>query len=201
VTLRIGLVGAGGNTRARHIPGFLALDDVEIVAVANRSRASGESIAADYGIAKVYDDWEALVAADDIDAICIGTWPNMHAPVTLSALAAGKHVLTEARMAMDLAEARRMHEASVSSDLVTMVVPAPLYLAYEPRLLEMLAAGDFGDVLEVSVSAMSGSYDPGGPLGWRQRRDLSGHNTMSVGIFNEVVRRYIGPERSVMAHG
>jgi len=201
VTLRIGLVGAGTNTRARHIPGFLALEDVEIVAVANRTRASAQAVARDYDIATVYDDWEVLVAADDIDAVCIGTWPYLHAPVTLRALAAGKHVLTEARMAMDLAEARSMYAASLASDRVAMVVPAPLYLRYEPRLLEMLAAGDFGEPLEVSVSAMYGSYDPGAPLGWRQRRDLSGLNTMSVGILNETVRRYVGHERTVVAHG
>ena len=201
MTLRIGLVGAGGNTRLRHIPGFMALDDVEIVAVCNRTRSSAEAVANDYGIPRIYDAWEALVAAADIDAVCIGTWPNLHGPVTLQALAAGKHVLTEARMAMDLAEARQMYAASSASDLVTMIVPAPYYLTHEPRLLEMVAAGDFGDLLEVSVSAMMGSYDPATPLGWRQRSDLSGRNTMSVGILNEVVRRYAGHERSVVAHG
>ncbi len=44
-TIRIGLVGAGANTRLRHIPGFQAIDGVELVSVANRSRESGQRIA------------------------------------------------------------------------------------------------------------------------------------------------------------
>ena len=56
-TIRIGLVGAGGNTTLRHIPGFREMDGVEIVSVANRSRASGQRIADAYGLPEVYDSW------------------------------------------------------------------------------------------------------------------------------------------------
>ena len=94
--IRIGLVGAGDNTRRKHIPGLLAQEGVELVAVANRRRESSERVARDYGIARVCDDWREVVDADDLDAIVIGTWPYLHCPVTLAALATGKHVLTEA---------------------------------------------------------------------------------------------------------
>ena len=50
------------------------------MSVANRSRESGERAAKEFGIAKVYDNWLDLVNADD--AICIGTWPYMHCPIT-----------------------------------------------------------------------------------------------------------------------
>ena len=113
--IRIGLVGAGQNTRYKHIPGLLAQEGVELVAVANRRRASSERVARDYGIARVCEHWRQVVEADDLDAIVIGTWPYLHCPVTLAALAAGKHVLTEARMAMNLAEAEMMLAASPSS--------------------------------------------------------------------------------------
>ena len=96
-TIRIGIVGAGANTKEKHIPGFQALDGVEIVSVANRSRESGQRVAAEYGIPTVYDDPYDLIAADDSDAICIGTWPYMHKPLVLAALEANKHVLTEAQ--------------------------------------------------------------------------------------------------------
>ena len=52
----------------------------------------------------------------------MGTWPHLHCPIVLDALAAGKHVLTEARMAMDAAEARQMHAAAQKSSQVAMVV-------------------------------------------------------------------------------
>ena len=55
-TIRIGIVGAGRYARSRHIPDFLAVDGVEIVSVANRSRESGERAAKECGIPKVYDN-------------------------------------------------------------------------------------------------------------------------------------------------
>lgn len=199
--LRIGLVGAGANTKLRHIPGFRALPDVELVAVCNRSRESGQRVAEEFGIPRVFGDWKALVHSDDVDAVCIGTWPNTHAPIALEALAVGKHVLGEARMAADLAQAREMLAASERSDRVAMVVPAPLYLEPEPVLLERLADGAFGELLEIHVRGLGGGYDPEAPLHWRQRRDRSGDNILSMGILNETVRRYAGHDRFVLAHG
>src|SRR5271167_231912 len=96
-TLRIGLVGAGGNTRSRHIPGLRALPDVEIVAVCNRRPSSTAAAAREYEIARTYEHWREVVADPDVDAVVIGTWPYLHCPVTLAAVEAGKHVLTEAR--------------------------------------------------------------------------------------------------------
>ncbi|MEW6754709.1 MAG: Gfo/Idh/MocA family oxidoreductase, partial [Candidatus Latescibacterota bacterium] len=201
MTLRIGIVGAGANTRSRHIPGFRAIDGVEVTAVANRTLESGRKAAAELGIPHVFGDWQELVHSDHVDAVCVGTWPYLHCPVTLETLKAGKHILTEARMAMDHAEARRMHEAAQRSDRVAMVVPAPYYLEYEPVLLEMVAQGFFGDWLEIHVRGMGGAYDPSAPVHWRQRRALSGHNAMALGIINETLRRYAGDEAWVLAHG
>ena len=104
----------GPTTRLRHIPGFQAIDGVDVVAVANRSAASGQRVADEFGIPRVFDNWQDLVNSPDVDAVCIGTWPYMHCTVTLAALDAGKHVLTEARMAMDAAEAKAMLQSSRS---------------------------------------------------------------------------------------
>ena len=201
MTLRIGLVGAGANTRLQHIPGFQGIDGVEITAVCNRSRESGQKVADEYGISQVFEDWKELVHSDEVDAICIGTWPYMHCPITIAGLEAGKHVLTEARMCMNLEEARAMYAASQQSDKVAMIVPAPFYLVAEPILLDKLQSGFFGDLLEIHVNGLAGGYDPEAPLHWRQRRKLSGNNIMAMGIFNETVRRYAGHEKSILAHG
>ena len=79
-TIRVGVIGAGGNTRKFHIPGLQKQKGVEVVAVANRTMASGERVAKEFGITSVYDSWEEIIFDDDINAICIGTWPYMHAP-------------------------------------------------------------------------------------------------------------------------
>src|ERR671937_1495855 len=148
--IRLGFVGAGRNTRDRHIPGFQKQPGVEFVAVANRSRESGERVAKQFGIRRVEDDWRAVVSAPDVDAICIGTWPYTHCEMTIAALEAGKHVLCEARMAMNAAEGRRMLEAARKRpNLITQLVPGPPSLELDPTVRRLVAEGYVGEVLAV----------------------------------------------------
>src|SRR5262245_28431098 len=112
-TIRVGLIGAGANTRSRHIPGLQAIPDVELAAVCNRRPESTAAAAKEYRIPRSFDRWQDLVADANVDAVLIGTWPYLHCPIVLEALEAGKHVLTEARMSLNAAEARVMLEASM----------------------------------------------------------------------------------------
>jgi predicted dehydrogenase len=200
-TIRVGIVGAGGNTRARHIPGLRQQPGVEIVSVANRAIESGRRAAAELGIPRAYADWRELVEADDTDAVCIGTWPYMHCPVTLAALEAGKHVLCEARMAMNAAEARQMLAVSRSHPaLVCQVVPAPMTLAVDEAVCDLIAEGRLGDILAIEVRATAGAFiDCESPMHWRQDADLSGFNTMTLGIVYEELMRWVGPATCVAA--
>ena len=104
-SIKIGLIGAGGNTKTRHIPGFQALQNVEVVSVANRSIASSRAVADEFGIPEVVNNWQDIIDDPRIDAVSIGTWPYMHCPITTAALENGKHVLCEARMALNSVEA------------------------------------------------------------------------------------------------
>ncbi len=118
-TVRVGLIGAGLNTRDRHIPGFQQITGVEIAAVANRTAESGRRVADQFNIPRVYDNWQELLEDESLDAVCIGTWPYMHRTLTLAALEKGKHVLCEARMATNAQEAHDMLNASrAKPDLV-----------------------------------------------------------------------------------
>ena len=83
--LRIGIIGAGANTRQRHIPGFRALENVEIAGVVNRTAESSRRVAQEFGIPKVYSDWQELIDDDALDAVLVGTWPYLHAPATIAA--------------------------------------------------------------------------------------------------------------------
>src|SRR5215217_2516210 len=104
--IRIGIVGAGKIVAAEHVPRFRAIDGVELVGVANRSEDSSRRAAAELGLSRAYPTWQALVEDPAIDAVLIGAWPILHAPVTIAALDARKHVLTEARMAATAEDAR-----------------------------------------------------------------------------------------------
>jgi predicted dehydrogenase len=200
-TIRVGFVGAGNNTRVRHIPGFRALPGVEFVAVANRTKASGERVAREFGIARVHEDWREVVSAGDVDAVCIGTWPYMHREVTVAALAHGKHVLCEARMAMNAAEGRQMLEASRRAPrLVAQLVPAPHTLQVDSTIEKLLAEGYVGEVLAVELAAAQGRFvDREAPLHWRQDAALSGLNVLNMGIWYEAMMRWLGPARRVTA--
>ena len=192
--VRIGIVGAGGNTRARHLPSFKAIPGVEIVAVCNRSQASGEKVAKEFGIPRVAENWKEIIEAPDIDAICIGTWPNLHGKLTVAALRAGKHVLTEARMARNLAEAELMlAESRAHPKLVAQIVPAPMSLPFDATIIEFLQGGTLGTLREVHLTATTdGLADSALPLSWRQDLTLSGKNTLYLGIYYEMVLRWLG---------
>ncbi len=200
-TIRVGIVGAGANTRLRHIPGLKAVLGVEVVSVANRSRESGQRVAQEFGIPKVYDTWRELVEADDTDAICIGTWPSLHCPVTLVALEHNKHVLCEARMAMNRREAHAMLAAARQRPhLVTQLVPAPHTLAVDSTIQRLIADGYAGDLLAVEVQATQATFvDRESPLHWRHDSGLSGFNTLTMGIWYEAMMRWVGPASRVMA--
>jgi predicted dehydrogenase len=201
--MNIGLIGAGANTRDRHIPGFQAIDGVSIVAVANRSRESGERVAKEFGIAHVFESPEALIADPDVDAVCIGTWPYRHRDYTITALEAGKHVLCEARMAGTLEESEQMLEAEQRHpELVAQLVPAPFDLRLGPTVTRMIADGTLGKITEVAVTSMNpGALNPATPIHWRQQQKYSGRNMGMLGIWGEVIQRWLGDIRVVAAHG
>src|SRR3954465_4235727 len=186
--IRVGVVGAGANTRLHHIPKLQKIEGVEIVCVANRTRGSSERVAQEFGIPRVHDSWEALVNDAGIDAVMIGTWPYMHCPITLAALAAGKHVLTEARLAMNAAEARQMLAGSlVKPNLVTRVVPGPTTFAADPMVMQMLNEGYVGELQSIDLHVPSGFVNLDAPLHWRMNRDYSGMNILSMGIWYECI--------------
>ena len=201
-TIRVGIIGAGKNMRDRHMPGFRAIDDLEIVSVVNRSRESGERFAAEFDVPNVAESVEALLADDSINAICIGTWPYMHRKFTIAALEAGKHVLCEARMSTDAANAEAMLAASQARpDLVAQIVPAPLDLRLGSTITRLIAEGALGEILEVHVRSLDASgLDPETPLHWRHRVDYSGANTMHLGLFHEMLQRWLGDTTRVVAH-
>jgi predicted dehydrogenase len=198
--IRVGFIGLGANSRKFHAPNLKAQPGVELVAVANRSKESGERVAKEFGIGRVDGDWRDIIQAKDIDAVCIGTWPYTHCEMTMAALDAGKHVLCEARMAMNAAEGRRMLEASRrKSNLVAQIVPAPHTLEVDPAVTAKLAEGYAGEVLSLELQGSQGGFvTPDGLLHWRHDVSLSGNNILNMGIWYEAMMRWVGPARRVM---
>ncbi len=199
--LRIGIIGAGGIVRLRHLPGLRGIDGVAVTAVCNRSRESGEAVACEWGIPDVMTDWRELIVRDDLDAVFIGTWPYTHAEMSIAALNAGKHVFCQARMARTAAEARSMLEAAEAHPAqVAMLCPPPAGMKGDRLIRKLIADGYLGELREVHATGLSpANADPTAALHWRQNFALQGYNTLTLGMWIEVIHRWAGPHRRVSA--
>ena len=180
-------------------PWFRAIDGVELVGVANRSEESARRAADTLGLDRAYPSWQTLIADPAIDAVLVGAWPILHAAVTIAALEAGKHVLTEARMAATADDARAMLRAArAHPDRVAMVVPATFSAWADATIVRLLRDGAIGRVRHVQVGwDASGPGNPGDF--WRWQRGTSGENVMALGILAEAMTRWLGQPEAVTA--
>ncbi|MBG92490.1 MAG: hypothetical protein CL792_00705 [Chloroflexi bacterium] len=199
--LRIGFIGAGGNTTSRHIPGFQSLNNIELTAVCNRTIESSTRVANQFGIEKVVNKPEDIFDSPEIDAVCIGTWPYRHSEYSIAALQSGKHVLCEARMAMNVTEAESMLAiAKKHPNLVAQIVPAPMDLPVWQTVRRLINEQKIGELREVHVDVLNGTaIDETLPLHWRHQKKYSGMNIMMFGIFAEIVTRWTGKTKSLVA--
>jgi len=200
--LRIGIVGAGNIVRARHLPALKNHPEVEIVAVSNSTYESSEKFCKEYcPSATPMRNWPELLALPDLDIIWIGTPPVMHSAITVSALEAGKHVFCQARMSMDLVEAEEMLAASKRyPELVTMLCPPPMGMRADLLVKKLLAEDYIGRAHHVRLQSFASTYlDPDAPPHWRQRIEISGLHVLTLGIYVEVLQRWLGDIDGVFA--
>jgi predicted dehydrogenase len=127
----------------------------------------------------------------------------MHSAVTVSALEAGKHVFCQARMAMDLAEAEEMLAASKRyPELVTMLCPPPFGMRGDLLVKKLLAENYIGRPHHVRLQSFNANFlNPDAPAHWRQKIEISGLNVLTLGIYIEVVQRWLGDITGVFARG
>jgi predicted dehydrogenase len=202
--LRLGIIGAGEVVRLRHMPALRRNPDVEIIAVCNATYESADKFCRENAPhATPMQNWAELLGMPELDIIWIGTPPYMHSAVTISALEAGKHVFCQARMAMDLAEAEEMLAASRRyPELVTMLCPPPHGMRGDLLVQKLLAEEVLGRPHHLRLQSLnSGFLDPDAPAHWRQRVEISGLNTLTLGIYAEVLQSWFGEITGVFARG
>ena len=199
--IRLGVIGAGNITQTRHLPGFRTLPKVELVAVCNRSLESSARVAKQWEFERIARTPLEIIHAPDIDAVVIGAWPCFHHTWSCAALKAGKHVFTQARMARNLAEAKRMLAvARKHPKQVAMICPSPYALKSTLFVQNLLKKGYVGSIRLVQFYTLNSIFaDPKKPIHWRQQRSLNGMNTLSLGIFLERFLQWFGPIHSVQA--
>ena len=151
-TVRLGHIGAGRFSQSRLLPAFKSIPGVELTAVSNSTPESGQRVAQEFGFHRVYDTWQELVGASDIDAVVIGTNPPLHLDMCIQALDADKHLLMLNAIAPTLEEAKDMHEkAQQKPGLVALVYPGQFYLREDALMRSLLEEGYVGQIVQVLV--------------------------------------------------
>jgi predicted dehydrogenase len=199
-TIRWGLIGCGDIAAKRVAPALTAVTNSSLDSVA---RAHGELAAAfanQFGAKKWYAHWTDLVLDPEIDAVYIATPVAFHAPQTIAAARAGKHVLCEKPMALTVRECEKMIRACRQNGVELGIAYYRHYYPVIDRIAEILAAGVMGAPVLVQMNAFS-HFDPAPdhPRRWIIEKKLSGGGPLKdFGCHRiEVLTRLFGPVRRV----
>lgn len=195
--LRIAVLGAAGIAPAAIIRPAAKNPDAEIVAVAARDSGQAQAFADKYGIPAVLPDYEAALADDSVEAVYIPLPNSLHAPWTIKALQAGKHVLVEKPFANNHAQAKEVAEVAAGIDRVCMEA---FHYRYHPLWAEAKQLlGEIGEVQEAEAT-----FDIHLPdrSNIRYNYDLGGGALMDLGCYPlHLLRTLLGTEPVVEEAG
>lgn len=159
--LKYGCVGAGGIADSKHLAGYSAIADVEIVAICDANRDAAERLARKYNIPHVYDDYEKMLGIEMLDFISICTPNFLHLPVSLLAAGKGIHIHCEKPIALNAGEAMEIVEAKNKYGIKFMVGLNNRFTNESFFVKKYAEAGLFGEIYHSKC-------------GWRRRREIPG---------------------------
>lgn len=167
----VGIIGSGQIALANHLPGLALCPQAKVVALCDSNPQTLAHASQQTGIGQTYTDYRQLLARDDVHAVVIATPNFTHAPIALAAIAAGKHVMCEKPIAMNLAEALEMYRAAEAAGVRHMTaftyrfVPAVRYMKH------LVDAGAIGKPFHFRAQRFQdwGTRN----LGWRQVKKLA----------------------------
>lgn len=154
--LNVGIIGCGAIALQKHLPALMKLSDkVEVVAFCSSNEENARKAAANFNkSARIYTHYQELLDDKSIDVVHICTPNVLHAPITVAALDAGKHVMCEKPMAVNSEEAKKMLDAAKRSG-------KKLTIAYQNRfrkdsllLKEVCDRGDLGEIYVAKAHAV-----------------------------------------------
>ncbi len=194
--LRIGALGAARITPGALIRPARGVAEATVVAVAARDQKRAADFAKRHGVPRVHEDYEALLADPDIDAVYVPLPNGLHGEASIAALEAGKHVLCEKPMAANADEARAMREAARQSGRLLMEAYHWRYHPVAERLLGVIAEGRIGALRHVEASLCVPLWSSGDI---RYRYALAGGALMDLGGYTvHWLRHVVGEEPKVL---
>ena len=164
--VRVGCIGCGGFSYA-HLSGFARVENAKIVALADIRPEKLEARAKEFGIADTYLDYHDLLKRDDIDAVTLPLPDQVHCQIACDAMRAGKHVLCEKPMALDLEECKEMVRVAEETGMQLMIGQIGRYTPSFVKAKEMIEQGMLGTVFFIESEYAHDYSAIGGTGGWR----------------------------------
>ena len=186
--LRFGVLGCATIATKKVIPAIRKSERCEVVAIASRDHHRAAAAARELGIARHHDSYDALLADDDVDAVYIPLPNHLHAPWTLRAAAAGKHVLCEKPLALDAAEAADMIDGCRRAGVVLM--EAFMYRLHPMWTRVHALVGD-GSIGELRAMQAFFSYRNLDPRNIRNIAEYGGGALLDIGCYPINVARWM----------
>lgn len=149
--IKIGIIGTG-NISNSHVSGFKNHPKAEIIAICDKRRKILERKATQWGIDRIYKDYHELLKQPDIDAVVILTPHHLHAPITIAAAEAGKHILVEKPIAVSLEEANQMIKATNKAGVYLMVAENQVFQPPHIEAKRLIEAGEIGTPVLIRLS-------------------------------------------------
>jgi len=141
----MGLIGPG-FVAAHHIDAVRRLGDVDVIAVAGSSQESADRKAREYKVDRSYGDYQALIDDPDVRVIHNTTPNHLHFPVTMAAIKAGKHVISDKPLALNSKEGRLLRDAAVAAKVAHVVTFNYRGNPLVQQARGMIAKDEMGDI-------------------------------------------------------
>lgn len=153
--LKVGIVGCGGIANAKHLPAIKKNGNFEIQAFCDLIEERAVKAKEEYGTAesRIYTDYQELLK-EELDAVYVLTPNNAHAPITIAALKAGKHVMCEKPMAKTYAEAKAMVDTAKETGKVLTIGYQNRYRSDSKYLKKACENGDLGEIYYAKAHAV-----------------------------------------------
>ena len=163
--LGVGVLGAHAWAEKAHLPGYAAYDRAKLVAICDVIPERAQAMAEMFGIEKVYTDARDLLADPDVEMVDVCTPTDTHLPLSLAAIEAGKHVLSEKPLAHDAKDAFMAARAADAKGVRTKL---GFTFRYSPAIRQVQAwirDGTLGEIFHVHGLEQNSQFlDPLYPL-------------------------------------
>ena len=157
--LKWGLIGAGDIAQKRVAPALRDLPNCDLVSISRSRYELSETFAKKFGARKWFADWRELIADEEIEAVYIATPVYLHSEQTIAAAEAGKHILCEKPMALNVKECDEMIAACRTNNVKLGIAYYRRFYPVLGRVKEIIKSGEIGTISVAQINAFE-FFDP-----------------------------------------